>query len=394
MSTSRAVLANATRTPFGKNRGALSTIRPDDLFAATLRTLVERTPGLDPADIEDVIAGDTNGAGEDNRNVARMSLLLAGLPQTIPGVTLNRLCGSGAEAIVQASRAIRCGDAEIMIAGGVETMSRAPWIVERSQEKGAPALTPESVAHQSVVGWRLINPKMKADWTISLGETSQRVADRLGIGRTEQDVWSVRSHLRSHAAWEAGLLDHVFEINGLTRDESIRPNTTMETLGALDSAFTPGGSGTAGNSSPVTDGAAASLITSEAAAKSLGLEPMAYILSSAVTALAPDEFTLAPVPAIHRALARAGKSIKDVKVWEINEAFASMVLTVLHEIPEINRDLVNPHGGAIAIGHPVGASANRVVMELARELRRRGGGIGVAAACIGVGLGIALVIEA
>jgi acetyl-CoA acyltransferase len=356
--------------------------------------LVERTPGLDPADIEDVIAGDTNGAGEDNRNVARMSLLLAGLPQTIPGVTLNRLCGSGAEAIVQASRAIRCGDAEIMIAGGVETMSRAPWIVERSQEKGAPALTPESVAHQSVVGWRLINPKMKADWTISLGETSQRVADRLGIGRTEQDEWSVRSHLRAHAAWEAGLHDHVFEINGLTRDESIRPNTTMETLGALDSAFTPGGSGTAGNSSPVTDGAAASLITSEAAAKSLGLEPMAYILSSAVTALAPDEFTLAPVPAIHRALARAGKSIKDVKVWEINEAFASMVLTVLHEIPEINRDLVNPHGGAIAIGHPVGASANRVVMELARELRRRGGGIGVAAACIGVGLGIALVIEA
>ena len=394
MSTSRAVLANATRTPFGKNRGALSTIRPDDLFAATLRTLVERTPGLDPADIEDVIAGDTNGAGEDNRNVARMSLLLAGLPQTIPGVTLNRLCGSGAEAIVQASRAIRCGDAEIMIAGGVETMSRAPWIVERSQEKGAPALTPESVAHQSVVGWRLINPKMKADWTISLGETSQRVADRLGIGRTEQDEWSVRSHLRAHAAWEAALHDHVFEINGLTRDESIRPNTTMETLGALDSAFTPGGSGTAGNSSPVTDGAAASLITSEAAAKSLGLEPMAYILSSAVTALAPDEFTLAPVPAIHRALARAGKSIKDVKVWEINEAFASMVLTVLHEIPEINRDLVNPHGGAIAIGHPVGASANRVVMELARELRRRGGGIGVAAACIGVGLGIALVIEA
>jgi acetyl-CoA acyltransferase len=394
MSTSRAVLANATRTPFGKNRGALSAIRPDDLFAATLRTLVERTPGLDPADIEDVIAGDTNGAGEDNRNVARMSLLLAGLPQTIPGVTLNRLCGSGAEAIVQASRAIRCGDAEIMIAGGVETMSRAPWIVERSQEKGAPALTPESVAHQSVVGWRLINPKMKADWTISLGETSQRVADRLGIGRTEQDEWSVRSHLRAHAAWEAGLHDHVFEINGLSRDESIRPNTTMETLGALDSAFTPGGSGTAGNSSPVTDGAAASLITSEAAAKSLGLEPMAYILSSAVTALAPDELTLAPVPAIHRALARAGKSIKDVKVWEINEAFASMVLTVLHEIPEINRDLVNPHGGAIAIGHPVGASANRVVMELARELRRRGGGIGVVAACIGVGLGIALVIEA
>ena len=394
MSTSRAVLANATRTPFGKNRGALSTIRPDDLFAATLRTLVERTPGLDPADIEDVIAGDTNGAGEDNRNVARMSLLLAGLPQTIPGVTLNRLCGSGAEAIVQASRAIRCGDAEIMIAGGVETMSRAPWIVERSQEKGAPALTPESVAHQSVVGWRLINPKMNADWTISLGETSQRVADRLGIGRIEQDEWSLRSHLRAHAAWEAGLHDHVFEINGLTRDESIRPNTTMETLGALDSAFTPGGSGTAGNSSPVTDGAAASLITSEAAAKSLGLEPMAYILSSAVTALAPDEFTLAPVPAIHRALARAGKSIKDVKVWEINEAFASMVLTVLHEIPEINRDLVNPHGGAIAIGHPVGASAKRVVMELARELRRRGGGIGVVAACIGVGLGIALVIEA
>ena len=394
MSTSRAVLANATRTPFGKNRGALSTIRPDDLFAATLRTLVERTPGLDPADIEDVIAGDTNGAGEDNRNVARMSLLLAGLPQTIPGVTLNRLCGSGAEAIVQASRAIRCGDAEIMIAGGVETMSRAPWIVERSQEKGAPALTPESVAHQSVVGWRLINPKMNADWTISLGETSQRVADRLGIGRIEQDEWSLRSHLRAHAAWEAGLHDHVFEINGLTRDESIRPNTTMETLGALDSAFTPGGSGTAGNSSPVTDGAAASLITSEAAAKSLGLEPMAYILSSAVTALAPDEFTLAPVPAIHRALARAGKSIKDVKVWEINEAFASMVLTVLHEIPEINRDLVNPHGGAIAIGHPVGASANRVVMELARELRRRGGGIGVVAACSGVGLGIALVIEA
>ncbi|NBO09307.1 MAG: 3-oxoadipyl-CoA thiolase, partial [Actinobacteria bacterium] len=245
MSTSRAVLANATRTPFGKNRGALSGIRPDDLFAATLRTLVDRTPGLDPATIEDVIAGDSNGAGEDNRNVARMGVLLAGLPHTIPGVTLNRLCGSGAEAIVQASRAIRSGDAEIMIAGGVESMSRAPWIVERSQEKGAPALSPDSVAHQSVVGWRLINPKMHPDWILSLGQSSERIAERLGIGRAEQDEWSVRSHLRAHGAWEAGLHDHVFEINGLTRDESIRPGATVESLGALESAFTPGGTFTA-----------------------------------------------------------------------------------------------------------------------------------------------------
>ena len=388
-----AYLVSGTRTPFGKNRGSLASIRPDDLLAATLRTLVDRTPALDPGNLADVIVGDANGAGEDNRNVARMASLLAGLPQTLPGVTLNRLCGSGAEAIVQASRLVRSGDGDLVIAGGVESMSRAPWIVERSLDKDAPALKPDSIAHQSVVGWRLVNPAMPSHWTLSLGETSQRVADRLGIGRREQDEWAVRSHHLAHAAWERGIHDHVFALNGLTRDESIRPDTTLESLGELKSAFTPGGSGTAGNSSPINDGAAATLIANERGVSELDIAPIARILSSAVTATAPDEFSLAPVPAIHRALARAGKKVSDVSLWEINEAFASMVLTVLHEIPEIDHSKVNPNGGAIAIGHPVGASATRVVLELGRELHRRGGGIGVATACIGVGLGIAMVLE-
>lgn len=389
MSTQRAVIAAAVRTPFGKYRGGLSSIRPDDLLSSAYQHLLKQTPQLDPATLDDVIAGDSNGAGEDNRNVARMSLLLAGIPVTVPGVTVNRLCGSGAEAISQAARAIRSGDGELIIAGGVESMSRAPWVLPKSEEPLDPKLT----LQQTTVGWRMVNPKMPKEWTSSLGEAAENVAKGFGISRTEQDEWSVRSHLLAHAAWERGIHDHVFEIGGVSRDECIRPNSSLEILGNLPSAFSKGGEVTAGNSSPLNDGAVAALITSEKKSRELGLEPLGYILSSAVAAVAPHEFTIAPVEAIYKALARAGKTMADVDVFEINEAFAAMVLSVFRKMPEMDQNRVNPNGGAIAIGHPIGASGARIAVELARELKRRGGGIGVAAACIGVGQGIALVLE-
>lgn len=390
MGTSRAVIAAGVRTPFGKYRGGLSSIRPDDLLSAAYQQLLKESPQLDPASIDDVIAGDSNGSGEDNRNVARMSLLLAGFPVTVPAVTVNRLCGSGAEAISQAARAIRSGDADLIVAGGVESMSRAPWVLPKSDE----ALDHKLSLQQTTVGWRMTNPKMPKEWTVPLGESAENIAKIFGISRAEQDEWSVRSHQLAHAAWENGFHDHVFEMNGVERDESIRPNTSLEILGTLASAFSKGGDVTAGNSSPLNDGAVAMLITSEERAKQLELEPISYILSSAVSARAPQEFTIAPVEAIYKALTRAGKTMADVDVFEINEAFAAMVLSVFHEIPEMDRNKVNPNGGAIAMGHPIGASGARIVIELARELRRRGGGIGVAAACIGVGQGIAMVLEA
>ena len=390
MTTPEAFIVSAVRTPFGKYFGGLSTTRPDDLLGSTLRTLMEKVPQIDPAQIDDVIIGDSNGAGEDNRNVARMGALLAGFPHTVPGVTLNRLCGSGAEAIVQGARAIKSGDANFIISGGVESMSRAPWIVERTskQEPVDPKF------HQSTVGWRMTNSLMQSNWTASLGRCSEIVAERLGISRIEQDEWALRSHLLADAAWKRGLHDGwVIPFNNVTRDESIRPDSTMETLGNLASVFSPNGAGTAGNSSPLNDGCVATLITDGARANEFGLEPIAKILASQVTATDPDLFSLAPVSAIHKLLSKIDRNTSDIDLWEINEAFASMVLTVLHEIPEIDRDRVNVNGGAIAIGHPVGASASRVIVECARELKRRGGGIGIVAACIGVGLGIAVAIE-
>ena len=391
MSDRRTVVAAASRSPFGRYRGGLSHIRPDDLLAEVIRNLMTTVPGLDPAAVDDVYMGDSNGAGEDNRNVARMSALLAGLPVTVPGVTLNRLCGSGAEAIIQAARAVRSGDIDVAIAGGVESMSRAPYVLPKSDN----ALDPKMRLEQTTVGWRMVNPAFPKHWTDSLGECAQRSADVRGISRLQQDEWSVRSQELAAKAWDLGFHDgFVVPVSGVTTDESIRRGTTLEGLSALKPAFTKDGSVTAGNSSTLNDGAVATLITSEEQARELGLEPLGVILGSAVVATEPDDFSTAPVFAMRKLLARKGLSFSDINLFEINEAFAAMVLTVLHDLPEIDINRVNPNGGAIAIGHPVGASAARVIADTCRTLRRSGGGLGIATACIGVGLGIAVLVEA
>ena len=391
MTDARPVVAAAKRTVFGKNRGSLSGIRPDDLLALSLKELAESVPALDLSRIDDVVMGDANGAGEDNRNVARMGSLLAGFPVSVPGVTLNRLCGSGGEAIVQASRAVFTGDMDIVIAGGVESMSRAPFVLPKPEKP----LDSGMKLEQTTVGWRMVNPEFPQQWTDSLGECAQRSASELGIGRIEQDEWSVRSHELAEAAWDKGVHSgFAFSVNGLTRDESIRPGTTMQTLGALKAAFTTDGTVTAGNSSPINDGSVAALITRPALAADLQLIPLATIVSSVVVAVEPDRFANAPVPAMHKLLQRNNLTFDDIDLFEINEAFAAMLLTVLKEEPRINLSTVNPHGGSIAMGHPVGASAARVVVDAARNLQQRGGGRAIATACIGVGLGIAILLEA
>jgi acetyl-CoA acetyltransferase family protein len=385
-----AYLIDAVRTPFGKHRGGLAGVRTDDLAAAPLAELLRRNPALDPGRIDDVMLGDTNGAGEDNRNVARMAALLAGLPYTVPGVTINRLCASGGEAITQAARAVRAGDADVVVAGGVESMSRAPFVLPKP-DTPFPA---EARLYPTQVGWRMVNPRFPEHWTRSLGECAESVALDLGVGRAEQDDWSLRSHQRAAAAWDAGLHDdYVLPVESVKRDESIRPDTTPAKLAALKPAFTAHGTVTAGNSSPINDGAIAVLVGSAATVAELGATPLGRVVASVTVAVEPHLFSVAPVPAIHKVLARAGLSMSDIAVWEINEAFAAMVLSCLHELPEVDRELVNPNGGAIAIGHPLGASAPRVVVDACRELRRRGGGYAVAAACIGVGQGTAMVVR-
>jgi len=355
-----------------------------------LAELRDAAPHLDPALIDDVIMGDANGAGEDNRNVARMGALLAGLPVSVPGVTLNRLCGSGAEAMVQAARAVRAGDMDVVVAGGVEVMSRAPYVLPKSDV----TLDPKVRLEQTTVGWRMVNPAFPSHWTDSLGECAQRSAQDRGIDRAAQDEWSARSHELANAAWAAGLQDDfTFAVADVKRDESIRPDTTVSRLAELRPAFTPDGTVTAGNSSPINDGAVAALITNPTFADRFELEPLGTIVASSVVAVEPDEFAKAPVPAMHKLLARTGLTFDDIDLFEINEAFAAMVLTVLHDEPRIAVDKVNVHGGAIAIGHPVGASAARVVVDAARHLKRRGGGRAIATACIGVGLGIAVLVE-
>ncbi|WP_109474786.1 thiolase family protein [Ornithinimicrobium cavernae] len=383
-------LLDAVRTPFGKLRGGLSHVRTDDLAAAPLRELVARHPELDPAAIEDVYYGNTNGAGEENRNVARMAALLAGLPVTVPGATSNRLCASGSEALVQAARAVAVGDVQLVVAGGVEGMSRAPYVLPKPDE----ALPRRMELHQTTVGWRMTNPAFPDAWTMSLGASAEAVAVERGIGREAMDEFAVRSHQRVHAAYEAGLHDgFVVPLEGVERDESVRPEASLESLAGLRSAFTPDGPVTAGNSSPINDGALAALIGTDEVARGLGVEPLARIVASRTVAVSPELFAVAPVPAIRQLLERSGLTTADVDLWEINEAFSAMVLSVLHELPEIDPERVNVNGGALAIGHPLGASAPRVVVDLARELRRRGGGTGVAAACIGVGQGTAILIE-
>jgi acetyl-CoA acyltransferase len=385
-----AYLIDAVRTPFGRHRGGLAGIRTDDLGALPLVELLKRHPDLDPARIDDVILGDTNGAGEDNRNVARMAVLLAGLPVTVPGVTVNRLCGSGGEAIVQAARAIRSGDAEVVFAGGVESMSRAPFVLPKPD---VPFPTQAQLYHTQV-GWRMVNPKFPAQWTQSLGACAEAVAAELGIDRVEQDDWALRSHERAAEAWQKGLHDgFAVPVGTVARDESIRPDTTAEKLAALTPAFTSGGTVTAGNSSPINDGAVAVLVGTSSTVDQLGVDPLGTVVATATVGVEPHRFSIAPVPAIAKALGRAGLTPADIAVWEINEAFAAMVLSCLRKLPDVNRELVNPHGGAIAIGHPLGASAPRVIVDACRELRRRGGGYGIAAACIGVGQGIATVVK-
>ena len=344
------LLLDAVRTPFGRNRGGLSGVRTDDLAALPIAELVGRHEALDPAEIDDVYYGNTNGAGEENRNVARMAALLAGLPVSVPGVTLNRLCASGAEAVVQGGRAIATQDASLVIAGGVEGMSRAPYVLPKAPEP----LQRRQEIFQTTVGWRMVNPKFPESWTDSLGGCAERVADELGIGRKEQDEWAARSHRLATEAWDRGVHDgFVMPVEGVTRDESIRPDTTVDTLAQLKPAFTPDGTVTAGNSSPINDGAIACLLGTADTARDLGVEPLGRIVGSATVAVEPDRFSVAPVPAIGKVLDRAGLTASDVDLWEINEAFAAMVLSTLHHLPDVDLTRVNVNGGAIAIGHPL-----------------------------------------
>ncbi|QVQ53567.1 acetyl-CoA C-acyltransferase [Spiractinospora alimapuensis] len=385
-------ILDAVRTPFGKYGGALSGERPDDLAAHVVRALVDRSPDLDPATIDDILLGDANAAGEDNRDVARMAGLLAGLPTSVPGATVNRLCGSGMEAAIAANRAIAVGDASLMIAGGVESMSRAPWVMPKPP-KGFPA--GNATMYSTTLGWRMVNPSMPERWTISLGESTEHLAELNGIGRAEQDAFALASQEKAAAAWAAKSFDaEVVAIPGvdLARDESIR-DTSMEKLATLKPAFRAEGTVTAGNASPLTDGAAALLLGDESAVKATGRQPLARIVSRGVAGVDPDVFGIGPVEAANMALRRAGIGWDDLAVVELNEAFAAQSLACLKHWPDLDPAIVNPNGGAIAIGHPLGASGARVLGTLAHQLHRRGGGWGLAAICIGVGQGLAVVLH-
>ena len=393
MSIRDVYIVDAVRTPIGKFGGALSSVRPDDLAAHVVRALVERTPELDPARIDDVVFGDANGAGEDNRDVARMAVLLAGLPVTVPGVTVNRLCGSGLEAVMQAARAVALGDASIAIAGGVESMSRAPWVLQKP-ERAFPA--GHQQLYSTTLGWRMTNPRMPAEWTIQLGESAELIAEKHGITRERQDAFALASHQKAAAAWGKGLYDsEIVGYEGVepARDECIRDATSMEALAKLKPSFRKDGTVTAGNSSPLNDGAAALLLVDEEGLRATGREPLARIRASAVTGIEPHLFGLGPVEAVQRALAKADRSFADLTTFELNEAFAAQSLGCLAEWPELDPSLVNPRGGAIAIGHPLGASGARLAGSVAHQLAAAGAGTGVAALCIGVGQGIALVLE-
>ncbi|MCI2956506.1 thiolase family protein [Agromyces atrinae] len=386
-----AYVYDAVRTPFGRYGKALADVRPDDLAAGTLSALLERHPDLDPARIDDVVLGCANQAGEDNRDVARMAVLLAGLPTSVPGVTVNRLCGSSLEAVIGAARAVESGDADLVVAGGVESMSRAPWVLAKPT-RGFPA--GNETLHSTTLGWRLVNERMPEDWTISLGESNERLAERFGLTRDEQDEFAVRSHRRAADAWNEGVFENeIVPVAGvdLDRDEGVRADTSMEALAGLRPAFRPDGTITAGNASPLNDGASMVLIGSERAA--LAAEPLARITGRGVAALDPDIFGLGPVEAAERALARAGRTWADVDLVELNEAFAAQSLACLRSWPDLDPSIVNVHGGAIAIGHPLGASGGRVIARAAHELARRGGGVALVAVCIGVGQGLAVVLE-
>jgi 3-oxoadipyl-CoA thiolase len=382
-----AVILSAVRTPVGRQGGALSGVRPDDLAALTISAAVERA-GVPAAQIEDVYFGCANQAGEDNRNVARMAALLAGLPEDVAGVTLNRLCASGLSAVAAACHAIRAGDGDLFVAGGVESMSRAP-LVTAKPEYG------DGTVWDTTLGWRFPNPSMEAMFPLeSMGETGENVAERWSIGREEQDAFALESQRRWAAADAAGrFADELVPVGGLTRDEHPRPDTSAEKLAALKPAFREGGTLTAGNSSGINDGAAALVVASEERAEELGARPLGRFVASAVAGVDPRVMGIGPVPAVRRALSRAGIDVNDLDLVELNEAFASQSLHVIRELG-LDPVRVNVNGGAIAIGHPLGMSGARLVVSLLHELRRRGGRYGLATLCVGVGQGQAAIFEA
>ncbi|WP_319945302.1 thiolase family protein [Nocardia macrotermitis] len=382
----------AARTPFGRFGGALADRRPDDLAATALTAVLAKAPRLEPAAVDEVIWGCANQAGEDNRNVGRMAVLLAGLPTSVPATTVNRLCGSSLDATMGAARAIETGDADVVIAGGVESMTRAPWVLPKPSRAYPPG---DTAAVSTTLGWRLVNPDMPAEWTISLGECNELLAGRFGISRARQDEFAARSHQLADAAWNEGFYDAmVVAYGGLTRDEGIRPGSSAEKLARLAPSFRPDGSITAGNASPLNDGAAALVIGSETT--DLGVDPLARIAGRGTFALDPQDFGYAPVEAANRALARAGITWHDIAAVELNEAFAVQSLACIDAWTAnglTDPDLVNAKGGAIAIGHPLGASGARIVGTLAHRLVDSGARWGVAAICIGVGQGLAVVLE-
>ena len=382
----RAVILSGVRTPIGRKGGALADVRPDDLAALVIGEAVRRAR-VRPEEIEDVYFGAANQAGEDNRNVARMAVLLAGLPESIAGVTLNRLCASGLSAVVSACHAIAAGDGELFVAGGVESMTRAP-LVTAKPEYG------DDMVYDTTLGWRFPNPKLEEKFPLeSMGETGENVAERWNVPREEQDGFALRSHQRWAAAAESGRLDdELVPVNGVVRDEHPRPNTSAEKLASLKPAFRENGTVTAGNSSGINDGAAAVVIASEEKASDLAVEPLGAFVGSAVAGVDPRVMGIGPVPAVRKLLERTGVGIGDIDLVELNEAFASQSLVVIRELG-LDEEKVNVNGGAIALGHPLGMSGARLVVSLLHELRRREGRYGLATLCVGVGQGQAALFE-
>jgi len=383
---SRAVILSGVRTPIGRRGGVLAGVRPDDLAALVIAEAVRRAR-VHPEEIEDVYFGAANQAGEDNRNVARMAVLLAGLPESIAGVTLNRLCASGLSAVVSACHAIAAGDGDLFVAGGVESMTRAP-LVTAKPEYG------DETVYDTTLGWRFPNPKLEEKFPLeSMGETGENVAERWSVPREEQDAFALRSHQRWAAAAESGRLDdELVPVNGVVRDEHPRPDTSAEKLAALKPAFRKNGTVTAGNSSGINDGAAAVVIASEEKASDLGLEPLGAFMGSAVAGVDPRVMGIAPVPAVRKLLERVGLGVEDIDLVELNEAFASQSLVVIRDLG-LDEEKVNVNGGAIALGHPLGMSGARLVVSLLHELRRRNGRYGLATLCVGVGQGQAALFE-
>ncbi len=382
---------DACRTPIGKIKGALAGVRPDHLSAVVLGALLERLPGVDPAGIDDIYWGAANQAGEDNRNVARMGALLAGLPESVAGVTVNRLCASGLSAVVSACHAVIAGDGDLFVAGGVESMSRAPLVLAKPE---TPFPRGDRTAWDTTLGWRFPNPRLEKQFPLeSMGETGENVAERWDVSRADQDAFALRSQQRWAAAAEAGRFgDELVSVDGVERDEHPRPETSSEKLAALKPAFRGGGSVTAGNSSGINDGAAAVVVASAEKARELGVQPLGTFIAGAVAGVDPRVMGIGPVPAVRKLLERTGIDVSQIDLVELNEAFASQSLAVVRELG-LDEDKVNANGGAIALGHPLGMSGARLVVSLLHELRRRAGRYGLATLCVGVGQGQAALFE-